>query len=335
MKAVTVTAPGGLDRLKVVDLRDPGAPQAGEIRVRLHANSINFHDYAVARGFLPSADGRILLADGAGVVEAVGTGVSEFAVGDHVVSGFFPTWHDGPPPIADFSKTPGDGLDGYAREYVVTPATWFTKAPKGFTHAQAATLTTAGLTAWRALVVEGGIKAGDTVLVMGTGGVAIFALQFAKLAGATVVATSSSDQKLERLKALGADFTINYKSTPEWGAAVRGLTGGLGVDHVVETGGPGTLPQSIIAVRTGGRIGLIGTLTRQAGDLPLSLMMIKNARLQGVLVGSRRQQQDMIRGIEAGGLKPVIDKTFGLESVPDAFRHEESGKHFGKICIEF
>ena len=335
MKAVTVTAPGGLDRLKVVDMRDPGAPQAGEIRVRLHANSINFHDYAVARGFLPSADGRILLADGAGVVEAVGPGVTEFAVGDHVVSGFFPTWHDGPAPIADFSKTPGDGLDGYAREYVVTPATWFTKAPKGFTHAQAATLTTAGLTAWRALVVEGGIKAGDTVLVMGTGGVAIFALQFAKLMGATVIATSSSDQKLERAKVLGADFTLNYKSTPEWGGAVRGLTAGLGVDHVVETGGPGTLPQSIIAVRNGGRIALIGTLTRQAGDLPLSLMMIKNARLQGVLVGSRRQQQDMVRGIDAGGLKPVVDKTFGLDAVPDAFRHEESGQHFGKICIEF
>jgi NADPH:quinone reductase-like Zn-dependent oxidoreductase len=335
MKAVTVTAPGGLDRLKVVDMRDPGAPQAGEIRVRLHANSLNFHDYAVARGFRPAADGRILMADGAGVVEAVGTGVTEFSVGDPVVSGFFPTWHDGPPPVADFSKTPGDGLDGYAREYAVTPATWFTSAPKGFTHPQAATLTTAGLTAWRALVVEGGIKAGDTVLVMGTGGVAIFALQFAKLMGATVIATSSSDQKLERAKALGADFTINYKSTPEWGGAVRGLTGGLGVDHVVETGGPGTLPQSIIAVRNGGRIALIGTLTRQAGDLPLSLMMIKNARLQGVLVGSRRQQQDMVRGIEAGGLKPVIDKIFGLDAVPDAFRHEESGQHFGKICIEF
>jgi NADPH:quinone reductase-like Zn-dependent oxidoreductase len=335
MKAVTVTAPGGLDRLKVVDLRDPGTPQAGEIRVRLHANSINFHDYAVARGFLPSADGRVLMADGAGVVEATGTGVTEFAVGDDVVSCFCTTWHDGPPTVADFSKTPGDGLDGYARESVVTPATWFTKAPKGFTHAQAATLTTAGLTAWRALVVEGGIKAGDTVLVMGTGGVAIFALQFAKAMGATVIATSSSDQKLQRVKALGADFTINYKSTPEWGGAVRGLTGGLGVDHVVETGGPGTLPQSIMAVRTGGRIALIGTLTRQAGDLPLSLMMIKNARLQGVLVGSRRHQQDMVRGIEASGLTPVIDKTFGLDAVPDAFRYEESGQHLGKICIEF
>jgi NADPH:quinone reductase-like Zn-dependent oxidoreductase len=335
MKAITLAAPGGLDRLKLVDLRDPGSPAAGEIRVRVHASSINFHDYAVARGFIPSADGRIPMADGAGVVEAVGTEVTEFTVGDSVVSVFSPSWQDGPPVIADFSKTPGDGLDGYARELVVAPATWFTKAPKGFSHAEAATLTTAGLTAWRALVVEGGLKAGDTVLVLGTGGVSIFALQFAKLMGATVIATSSSDQKIERLKALGASHTINYKSDPEWGATVRRLTGGQGVDHVVETGGPGTLPQSIVAVRTGGRIALIGTLTRQNGDLPLSLMMIKNARLQGILVGSRHQQQEMVRGIEATGLRPIIDKTFGLEGLADAFRYEESGKHFGKICLEF
>jgi NADPH:quinone reductase-like Zn-dependent oxidoreductase len=173
------------------------------------------------------------------------------------------------------------------------------------------------------------------VLVLGTGGVSIFALQFAKLMGATVIATSSSDQKLERAKALGADHTINYKSEPEWGGAVRRLTGGQGVDHVVETGGPGTLPQSIIAVRTGGSIGLIGTLTRQNGDLPLSLLMIKNARLQGILVGSRRQQQDMVRGIEAGGLRPVIDRSFGLGALGEAFRYEETGQHLGKICLEF
>jgi NADPH:quinone reductase-like Zn-dependent oxidoreductase len=335
MKAITLSTPGGLERLKLVDVREPGDPAAGEIRVRLHASSLNFHDYAVVRGFRPVTDGRIPMSDGAGVVEAIGTGVTEFAVGDRVVSGFFPLWHDGPPNIADFSTTPGDGLDGYAREAVVTPATWFTKAPKGFTHAEAATLTTAGLTAWRALVVEGGVKAGDTVLVLGTGGVSIFALQLAKVMGATVIATSSSDKKLERARALGADHTINYKKDPEWGGMVRQLTGGQGVDHVVETGGPGTLPQSIIAVRTAGRIHLIGTLTRQNGDLPLGLLMIKQARLQGLVVGSRRHQQDFVRGIEATGLKPVVDRTFPLEGLADAFRYEESGQHFGKICVEF
>jgi NADPH:quinone reductase-like Zn-dependent oxidoreductase len=335
MKAVTLGAPGGLDRLKLVELPDPGAPAAGEIRVRLHANSLNFHDYAVVRGFLPSADGRIPMADGAGLVEAVGAGVTEFHVGDRVVSCFFPPWQDGAPVVSDFSTTPGDGVDGYAREAVVAPATWFTKAPQGFSHAEAATLTTAGLTAWRALVVEGQVKAGDTVLVMGTGGVSIFGLQLAKLMGATVIATSSSDQKLERLKALGAAHTINYKKDPEWGATVKRLTGGLGVDLVVETGGPGTLPQSIMAARTGGRIAMIGTLARQQGDLPISFMMIKHVRLQGLVVGSRRQQQDMVRGIEAIGLKPVIDRTFTLETLADAFRHEESGQHFGKICVAF
>ena len=335
MKAVTVMAPGGLERLQVVSLEEPAAPEAGEILVRLHASSLNFHDYAVARGFLPTANGRIPMADGAGVVKAVGRDVTDFAVGDHVVSCFFPTWLDGVPPVADFSLTPGDGLDGYAREVVVAPATGFTKAPRGFSHAEAATLTTAGLTAWRALVVEGGLKAGDSVLVLGTGGVSIFALQIAKLMGATVIATSSSDAKLERVKALGADHTINYKSDPEWGATVRRLTDGVGVDHVVETGGPGTLGQSIEAVRIGGRIGLIGTLTRQSGDLPLRVLMVKNARLQGILVGSRRQQQEMVRGIEATGLKPIIDRSFPLEGLADAFRYEESGRHLGKICLEY
>lgn len=335
MKAVTLGAPGGLERLKLVEMPEPPPPGPGEIRVRLHASSVNYHDYAVVRGFLPSADGRIPMSDGAGVVEAVGPGAAEFSIGDRVVSGFFPLWQDGPPLIADFSKTPGDGLDGYAREVVVTPATWFTKAPSGFSHAEAATLTTAGLTAWRALVVEGQLKAGDTVLVLGTGGVSIFALQFAKKMGATVIATSSSDQKLERLRALGADHTINYVNDPEWGTSVRRFTGGSGVDHVVETGGPGTLPQSITAVRTGGRIVLIGTLTRQQGDLPLSLMMIKHARLQGIIVGCRRQQQDMVRGIEVLGVKPIIDRSFSLESLPDAFRYEESRQHFGKIAIEY
>ncbi len=335
MKAVTLGAPGGLDRLKLVDTPEPAAPGPGEVRVRLHASSVNFHDYAVVRGFIPSADGRIPMSDGAGVVEAVGAGVSELSVGDRVVSCFFPLWHDGRPNIASFAKTPGDGLDGYARELVVTPATWFTKAPQGLSHAEAATLTTAGLTAWRALVVEGQLKAGDSVLVLGTGGVSIFALQFAKKMGATVIATSSSDKKLERLRALGADHTINYEKEPEWGGVVQRLTNGVGVDHVVETGGPGTLPQSIIAVRTGGRIVLIGTLTKQQGDLPLSFMMIKQARLQGIVVGSRQHQQEMVRGIETMGLKPVIDRSFSLEHLADAFRYEESRQHFGKIVIEF
>lgn len=335
MKAIKVRAPGGLDRLELTQIGDPGAPGPGEIRVRLHANSLNFHDLAVASGWIPTADGRIPMADGAGVVEAVGPDVTGFAPGDAVVSCFFPQSPDGPRRVGDFSGTPGDGVDGYAREAVVRPAGWFTRAPRGFSHAEAATITTAGLTAWRGLVVEGQLKAGDAVLVLGTGGVSIFALQIAKAMGAVVIATSSSDEKLERLTALGADHVVNYKATPAWGRAVRDWTGGRGVDHVIEVGGPGTLPQSIEAVALGGRIALIGVLTGMAGETPTALLMSRQARIQGLIVGLRAEQEDFVRGIEAMGLRPVIDRTFALEAMADAFRHEQAGRHFGKICLEF
>lgn len=335
MKQIVLKRPAGLEQLALVDAADPGVPGPGEIRVRLHANSLNFHDYAVVAGFIPTAEGRIPMADGAGTVEAVGAGVEEFRVGDTVVSTFFPPWLDGPARIDNFSTTPGDGIDGYAREAVVRPATWFTHAPRGWSHAEAATLTTAAVTAWRALVVEGGLKAGDTVLTLGTGGVSIFALQFARLMGARVFATSSSDAKLERLTALGAEHVINYKNEPAWGQRVRELTDGRGVDHVIEVGGPGTLPQSIEAVRIGGHISLIGVLTGRGGEVPTAALMAKQARLQGIIVGSRTHQQEMIAAIDAGGLRPVIDSRFALADIADAFRHEASGQHFGKIVLEF
>ena len=239
MIGIRLGAEGALNRIQVSELPEPDPPRTGEIRVRLHANSLNYHDYHVVKNDRPKTAGLIPMADGAGVVEAVGSGVDEFAAGDHVVSTFFPLWLDGPPPFADFKTVPGDGVDGYAREIVVRPASWFTRAPHGWTHAEAATLTTAGLTAWRALAADAGLKAGDTVLVLGTGGVAIFALQFAKAMGARVIVTSSSDAKLERVRALGADNTVNYNAVPEWGEAVRRMTEGRGVDHVLEIGGPG------------------------------------------------------------------------------------------------
>lgn len=335
MYAIQLQQPGGLDKLSLVELAAPGEPGPGEIKVRLHASSLNFHDYAVVAGMIPTDDGRIPMSDGAGVVEAVGEGVSEFAVGDAVVSTFFPDWLEGPARVGDFTTTPGDGVDGYAREQIIRPATWFTHQPKGYSHAESATLTTAGLTAWRALVVDGGIKAGDTVLVLGTGGVSIFALQFARMMGARVIATSSSNEKLARLRELGAEHTINYKETPDWGKAVRALTNGEGVDHVVEVGGSGTLPQSIDAVKIGGHISLIGILTGREGEIPTAKLMAKQARLQGLIVGSRRHQIEMIRAIEASNLRPVIDQEFALQEIANAFRHQKSGKHFGKICLTF
>ena len=335
MKAMVLRAPAGLDRLALEDRPDPGAPGPGAIRVALHGSSLNFHDLGVATGRMPSADGRVPLADGAGVVEAVGAGVTEFAPGDAVVSCFFPDWQDGAPTVGDFRRTPGDGIDGFAQEHVVLPATAFTRAPAGFDAVEAATITTAGLTAWRALVVDGKLKAGDTVLLLGTGGVSIWALQIARMMGATVAITSSADDKLERARGLGAAFAINYRAQPNWGRAVRDWTGGRGVDHVVEVGGPGTLGQSIEAVRVGGHISLIGVLTGASGEVPTAALMAKQARLQGLIVGSRREQQDFVRALDGGTIRPVVDRRFPLERLADAFRFEESGDHFGKIGVEW
>jgi NADPH:quinone reductase-like Zn-dependent oxidoreductase len=333
-KAMIVQTGGGFDKV-ILGEREARAPEAGEITVRLHANSLNYHDYAVVSGMWGPVEPRIPMADGAGLVTAVGAGVSDFAVGDKVVSAFFPGWSDGAPAVADFATVPGDGLDGYAREIVTTAACAFTPAPKDFTHAEAATLTTAGLTAWRALHDDGLLKAGETVLVQGTGGVSIFALQFAKMAGATVIATSSSPEKLDKLEALGADHLIDYRKNPNWGEIARNLTGGRGVDHVIEVGGPGTLEQSMAAARIGGHVALIGILTGLAGNVPLITAVLKQLQLRGVLVGSRRQQLDMIRAIDANGLKPVIDRSFALEEIVAAFKYQESNAHFGKICLEF
>lgn len=333
MRTIQLQKPGGLDRLQVTDT-ERQAPHRGEIVVRVRASSLNFHDYAVVTGMIPTPDGRVPMSDGAGEVIEVGEGVSEFAVGDKVVSTFFPHWMDGEPDRAVMGDVPGDGADGFAREYVTAPTTAFTRAPAGYSDAEAATLTCAGLTAWRALVVNGAVKSGDTVLVQGTGGVSIFALQFAKAAGAQVIATSSSDEKLERLRAMGADHLINYKSTENWGDKARELTGGRGVDHVVEIGGSGTMPQSIAATRIGGHIALIGVLAGVAGNVPTVFVMQGNQRIIGLTVGARRHQQDMIRAIEANGIKPVIDRHFPLEEIAAAFRHQESGKHFGKICLD-
>lgn len=335
MKQIRIAQPTGLDQLTLEDAMEPGQPGPGEIRVRLYASSLNYHDLGVASGQMPASPGRIPMSDGAGVVDAIGEGVGEFQVGDSVVSCFFPQWQTGPVPVQDFSGTPGDGIDGYAREVVVTPAQWFTHAPKGYTHTEAATLTTAGLTAWRALVVEGGLKAGDTVLTMGTGGVSIFALQLAKSMGARVIATSSSDEKLETLKAMGADEVVNYRTYPEWSEQVQALTEGQGVDQVVEVGGPATLAQSIRACRVGGHISLIGVLTGFDGKIPTAELMLKQQRLKGVVVGSREHQKALIAALESTGVKPKIDRAFALSDLRDAFEYEMSGQHFGKIVVDY
>jgi len=267
-------------------------------------------------------------------VVAVGDGVDEFKVGDAVVSTFYPYWLGGEMRPATRRDIPGEHVDGYAREYACMPAQAFTKAPEGYTALEAATLTCTGVTAWRGLVVCGQVKPGDTVLVLGTGSVSLFALQFAKAAGARVIATSSSEEKLEKLTRLGADAVINYKAVPDWSRKAKDLTDGRGVDHVMEVGGPGTLMQSITACRTGGHIALIGVLTGFSGEVAIPALFSNQIRISGISIGSRADQEDMIRAITVDRLKPVIDRSFALQDIGGAFAYYESQKHFGKVCLE-
>jgi NADPH:quinone reductase-like Zn-dependent oxidoreductase len=333
MQAITLKKPGGLDQLVLTD-REPVAPGPGQIQVDIKASSLNFHDYAVVAGVIRVDDGRIPMSDGAGVVAAVGEGVTEFAVGDRVLSCFFPNWDDGGPALQKLLGVPGDHVDGFAAQSVTMGANAFTRMPANLDFDAASTLTCAGLTAWRALMVETQLRPGDWVLVQGSGGVSIFALQLAKMMGCNVIATSSSDEKLERLAALGADHLINYRSTPEWGTRALELTAGRGVDLVVEVGGSGTVPQSIRAVAFGGCISMIGVLTGVTGEVPTAELFSKNAVISGITVGSRAHQQQLIAAVETNGLEPVIDSRFALADLADAFRHQESQQHFGKICVQ-
>lgn len=329
---VAALKPDCLDKIEIQDRQDP-VPEPGELLVRIRASSLNYHDFAVVSGIAPAADGRILMSDGAGEVVAVGEGVQEFNEGDTVVSLFFPNWDHGEPNQARMTGVPGDHVDGFASELVAMPETAFTRAPADYSPEEAATLPCAALTAWRGLTSKAGVKPGDWVLTQGTGGVSLFALQFAKAAGCRVIATSSSDEKLARLKELGADALINYIETPDWGAKARDITGGRGVDEVVEIGGAGTLAQSISACRLGGHISLIGILAGFVGEVPTAQIFAQNLRIDGITVGSKEEQEDMIRAIEANGIKPVISDSFPLAEISQAFQHQADHKHFGKIVL--
>jgi NADPH:quinone reductase-like Zn-dependent oxidoreductase len=333
-KAIRIKKPGGLDNL-YLDSISAREPNAGEVVVKLHASSLNYHDYFVAKGVLPTKDGRIPMSDGAGEVIAVGEGVTEFARGDAVMSTFFNNCPAGESRAHHHSGMMGDQTDGYACEQITVPATGLTLVPRSFSHAEAATLPCAALTAWRALMVNARIKPGDSVLIQGSGGVSLFALQFAKAAGCEVIATSSSDEKLERMRGMGADGLINYREHPNWAKQVRKLTSGRGVDHVVEVGGAGTFAQSIEACGEGGHIAMIGVLAGgHQGDIPTNVIMGKQLTIKGVIVGSREDQLNMVRAIDRNGIRPVLDKHFPLEQLAGAFRYQESGKHFGKIIVD-
>lgn len=330
MKSVKLGSESGLENLIVApcEARDPGP---GEVQLQVHASSLNFHDYLVAAGLLPTAPGRIPMSDGAGIVTAVGDGVSEFAVGDRLISHFFPNWSTGTPTRELLMGVPGDHVDGFASQSVTMAARAFSKMPAHMSFAEAATLPCAGLTAWRALMEEASLESGDWVLVQGTGGVSIFALQIAKFLGCKVIATSSSDSKLERLRAMGADAVINYREEPEWGRRAAEISGG--VKLVVEVGGPGTVTQSVRALAIGGTISMIGVLTGISGEVPLAEFFQRNAVMAGITVGSHAHQARMIDAMERWELRPIIDSSYDLERLGDAFRHQESQQHFGKIVL--
>jgi len=334
MKCFELQGPDGFDALKLVDRP---VPQIGarEVLVRLKAATLNYRDLLTVKGGYGSRQKFPLVpvSDGAGVVEQVGSGVQQFAAGDRVIGSFFESWLGGEPSGTKMQAALGGSVDGVLAEYRVFPAHALVKTPPHLSDVEAAALPCAGVTAWSAVVKLGGIRPGQTVLTQGSGGVSLFALQFAKLSGARVIATSSSDAKIERLEALGADVTINYKTTPDWGKKARELTT-HGVDLVVEVGGVGTLNESIRATRIGGTIAFIGVLAGPpSGSSRLPLMVMQQQRLQGVTVGSIEDLKAMCDAIAMNGMKPVIDRTFAFDQVKEAFAHMESGTHFGKVAI--
>lgn len=334
MKAIELKQSFGLENLHLVDRNQPD-PGPGEVLVRLAAASLNFRDYLLIQGLYNPKQPLPLVpcSDGAGEVVAVGEGVESVAAGDLVCSTFFQAWDSGQPTMQKASSTLGSPLDGVLSEYRVFPESGLIKAPEHLSPRQAATLPCAALTAWNALRGQGNVQAGDTVLVLGTGGVSLFALQFAKLLGAEVIATSSSDEKLEKVRGLGADHTINYKKTSDWGKEARKLTGKRGVDHVVEVGGAGTLAQSLEAVRLGGTISLIGVLSGTQQELAITPILMKNVRVQGIFVGDRDLFAAMNRAISQNRLEPVLDADFPLADTRAALEHMAAGKHLGKITI--
>jgi NADPH:quinone reductase-like Zn-dependent oxidoreductase len=335
MKVVELQGSFGLESLTVTE-RDPPQPREGQILLRMEAASLNFRDLLMVRGhYNPKQSLPIIpCSDGAGEVVETGPGVTRVQVGDRVTPCFFQGWFSGRPTLEKAGTTLGSPLDGVLAEYMVVREDGVVPVPEHLNFEQAATLPCAGLTAWSALFVQGDVKAGDTVLVQGTGGVALFALKFAKLAGARVAVISSSDEKLERVRRMGADHGINYKSTPKWGKAVRDWTGGVGVDHIVELGGAGTLPESLQAVGLGGQISLIGVLAGATRDLNILPIVMRNVNVQGIFVGHREGFEAMNRAIVQSGLEPEIDRTFPMDEIRQAFEWMAGGSHFGKICLQ-
>ena len=333
-----IREPKGIASLQLVDVESP-RPGPGQVLLDMKAWSLNYRDLAMPRGGYPGND-KVLrapplvpLSDGAGEVLAVGTGVTQFGRGDRVVTSFFQSWEDGELSAEGKTSALGGARDGVFAERVVLDAAGCVAAPPSLSFEEAATLPCAAVTAWAALTAANS-RAGQNVLLLGTGGVSIFGLQLARLMGMRVLITSSNNEKLERARQLGATDTINYVEQPDWDVRARELTAGVGVDHVLEVGGAGTLERSLRACRVSGTVSLIGVLTGNPEHNPSPMdVMWKGLTLRGIYVGSRRQLEELCRAVEVGGIVPVIDRVFAFDAAQEAYRHLKSGTHFGKVVI--
>lgn len=334
MRVFEIQGQFGLEALKMVERPEP-RPQAGQVLVRVRATSLNYRDLLTVTGkYNPRQPLPLIpLSDGAGEVVEVGEGVTRLRLGDRVAGIFAQKWLGGRPTKARLATTLGGPLDGMLAEYVCLHEDGLVRLPDYLSYEQAATLPCAAVTAWSALVTYGRLRAGQTVLIQGTGGVSIFALQIARMMGAEVLVTSSSDEKLERARALGATGLINYRTTPNWDKRVRELTGGEGVDHILEVGGTDTFERSIKAVKFAGHISVIGILSGTAAQVDLIPLLMQNVTVQGIIVGSRDTFEEMNIAFDQNRVKPVIDKVFPFEESHAALEYLASGKHFGKICI--
>jgi NADPH:quinone reductase-like Zn-dependent oxidoreductase len=334
MRAYHLPGPTGVETLKEVDLAMP-KPKRGQVLVKVHACSLNYRDLAIASGSyrMGSKPDLIPLSDGAGEVVEVGADVTRVKAGDRIAGCFFQRWIGGDAGVTAAPSALGGAIDGMLAQYVALEEGGVVRIPAHLSYQEAATLPCAAVTAWNALMVHGGLIAGKTILVQGTGGVSIFGLQIARMMGANVIVTSSSDAKLARAKSLGATHGINYKTTPDWDKAAVELTGGVGVDQVVEVGGAGTFVKSLGALRMGGKLSLIGVLSGAAEINPM-LIMGRRANIQGISVGSTQMFEAMNAAIAANGVKPIIDKVFGFGEAKAAYAHLKGASHFGKIVID-
>ncbi|GMK37786.1 NADPH:quinone oxidoreductase [Paenibacillus sp. CCS19] len=337
MKAYVLRDGFGLENVQEEDRPIP-SPGPGEVLIRMKAVSLNARDIGVIDGYYEPnrTEPLIPVSDGVGEVVALGEQASKFSLGERVSGIFTQSWTTGEPTQRNWATTLGSPLDGMLAEYVVLPEEGLVRVPEHLTDEEAATLACAAVTAWHAIVEEGQVKAGDTVVVQGTGGVSLFALQFAKLLGARVIATSSSDEKLERAKALGADYGINYRTTPDWEQAVLAYTEGRGADHIVDLGGSATLNRSLTALKVGGQISIVGLLSGAVIDgFAIVPAILRKARLQAINVGSREMFERMNLAIEQHALRPVIDRSFPFSESLDALRYMAQGSAFGKVTITF